>query len=357
MVRNTDFGRITELPRDLFIKGRAGFAFAFGVMTITGIGALQNHNWVLPDPSAMQSNADLAHMKASTDPHSPVGGQLAAYSFQSSAVENSGDKAIRKNGSTDPAPSTRQDNAHSGQGKSSLDSRYSIKDKLAAKSFQSSATENSAQNTLNSNSDPSRDSWQYCLATSRADHKVYVSSPFPKTASLNVVAIAFSQRLVELPHEPVQCPVSKYKGSIATMREDAIRFNRKIGNTIVTLNWQPFSLSDDEDPIDATIYTGDASGTAPDRSAAWQYCLAPSSADNKIYISAPFPKSASLHVNETAFAKKLRESKIQHGAVQCPNGVDESSVLSMRQRAISFNEDRGNTIVTLGWTFQSQSGS
>ena len=89
-----------------------------------------------------------------------------------------------------------------------------------------------------------------------------MSSPFPKTASLNVVAIAFSQRLVELPHEAVQCPVSKYKGSIATMREDAIKFNRKIGNTIVTLNWQPFSLSDDEDPIDATIYTGDASGTS-----------------------------------------------------------------------------------------------
>jgi hypothetical protein len=141
------------------------------------------------------------------------------------------------------------------------------------------------------------------------------------------------------------------------MREDAINFNRKIGNSIITLNWQPFSLSDDEDPIDAAIYTGDASGTRPGRSAAWQYCLAPSNADNKIYLSAPFPKSSSLHVNETAFAKKLRESKIQHGAVQCPNGVDEPSVLSMRQRAISFNQDRGNTIVTLGWAVQSQSGS
>ena len=233
MVRNTDFGRITELPRDLFIKGRAGFAFAFGVMTITGIGALQNHNWALPDPSAMQSNADLAHMEASIDPHSPVNGQLAAESFQSSAVENSGDKAIDKNGSTDPAPSTRQGNAHSAQGKSSLDSRYSIKDKSAANSFQSSADENTGHNALNLISDPSRNAnsgWQYCLATSRADHKVYVSSPFPKTANLNVIAIAFSQRLVELHHEAVQCPVSKYKGSIATMREDAIRLqpqNRK----------------------------------------------------------------------------------------------------------------------------------
>ena len=141
------------------------------------------------------------------------------------------------------------------------------------------------------------------------------------------------------------------------MRDDAIRFNQKIGNVIVTLNWEPYALSEDEDPIDATIYTGQSEMSQDHPTAAWQYCLAPSNADNKIYISAPFPKSASLHVNETAFAKKLLESKIQHGAVQCPNGVDEPSVLSMRQRAISFNQDRGNTIVTLGWTFQSQSGS
>ena len=142
---------------------------------------------------------------------------------------------------------------------------------------------------------------------------------------------------------------------MATMRDDAIGFNRKIGNTIVTLNWQPFSLSEDEDPIDAAIYTGD-SGTSPDPSAAWQYCFAPSYAENKIYISAPFPKNTSLHASEIAFAKKLLESEIQHDAVQCPNGNDEPVISSMRQRAISFNQDRGNTIVTLDWTLQSQSG-
>src|SRR5262249_46312665 len=157
---------------------------------------------------------------------------------------------------------------------------------------------------------------------------------------LNIIAIAFSQRLAALQHEAVQCPISKYKGSIATMREDAVNFNRRVGNAIVTLNWQPFTVSADEDPIEAAVYTG-ASGMSLDRQGVWQYCLAPSNADNKIYISAPFPKSTSLHVNETAFAKKLVESKIQHGPVQCPNGVDEPSVLSMRQRAISFNQDRG----------------
>jgi hypothetical protein len=83
--------------------------------------------------------------------------------------------------------------------------------------------------------------------------------------------------------------------------------------------------------------------------------LAPSYAENKIYISAPFP-NASLHASETAFAKKLFESKIQHDAIQCPNGNDESAILSMRQRAMSFNQDRGNTIIILAWTLPSQSG-
>jgi len=341
MVPRTVFGRIGRL-REPYMKGRAGFVVAFAIITIsTTIGAIQNHDGTIPRPSGVRSSADFARTKVITHP-------LAAGAFQSLAVTNFGNF-----GATEPAFSTRQSNAHSAQN-SLLNSESLIKDKLAAASFQSAANENTGHSALNSVNDLSRNAgWQFCLAASRADHKVYISPPFPKTASLNVIAIAFSQRLIEFQHEVVQCPISKYKGSISTMREDAISFNRKIGNTIVTLNWQPFSVSDDEDPIDATIYTGNATGMRLDRPAAWQYCLAPSNADNKIYISAPFPKSTSLYVNEIAFAKKLRESKIQHGAVQCPIGVDEPSVLSMRQRAISFNQDRGNTIVTLGWTLQS----
>jgi hypothetical protein len=345
MVPSTVFGRIGRL-RDPYLIGRAGFVVAFAIITITTISAVQNHNGTIPSSSGVQISADFAKTKTITH-------QQAAGSFQSLAVTSFGNF-----GSREPAYSTRQNNAHSAQN-SLLNSESLINDKLAATSLQSASNENTGLSTLNSVNDLSRNAdngWQYCLAASRADHKVYISPPFPKTAQLNIIAIAFSQRLLEHQHEAVQCPVSKYKGSIATMREDAIGYNRKIGNTIVTLNWQPFSVSDDEDPIDATIYTG-ASGINLDRPGAWQYCLAPSYADNKVYISAPFPKSVSLHANEKAFARKLHESKIQHGAVQCPNGSDEPSLLSMRQRAISFNEDRGNTIVTLGWTHQSQSGS
>jgi hypothetical protein len=311
------------------MKGRACLVVAFAIITITTAGAVQNHDGTTPGASGVQSNADFT--KTTVTKH-----QLAAGPFQSSAVADFGNFG-----------STKPDYAQN----SLLNSEYLIKDKLAVSSFQTLEGESTGY-AFNSNSDRSRDpdgGWQYCLAASHADHKVYVSPPFPKMAKLNIISVAFSQRLLEHQHEAVQCPVSKYKGSIATMREDAIGYNRKIGNTMVALNWQPFSVSDDDDPIDATIYTG-ASGVNLDRPGVWQYCLAPSYADNKVYMSAPFPKSVSLHANEKAFARKLHESKIQHGAVQCPNGSDEPSILSMRQRTISFNQDRGNTIITFGWT-------
>ena len=89
--------------------------------------------------------------------------------------------------------------------------------------------------------------------------------------------------------------------------------------------------------------------SAASRASAWQYCLAPSYAENKVYISSPFPKSASLNSTETAFAKMLFQTKIQHDAIQCPNGKDEPSVSSLREHAISFNHELGNTIITLNW--------
>jgi hypothetical protein len=313
------------------------------IPTITAISIIENYNRALTERPVIQSNP---HTQASLNLYVPATGQSSAKSFQSSEVERP--VTVHNNEPTDPA-SPRQSNAHSAQAPSP-NSEYPVKDKLAAKPFQSS-NESSGHNASR-NPDGG---WQYCLATSPADHKVYVSVPFPKTAKLNIIIIAFSQRLVDLQHEAVQCPVSKYKGSIATMREDAISFNRKIGNAIVTLNWQPFSFSEDEDPIDAAIYTGEA-GTILDHGAAWQYCVATSYAENKVYISAPFPKSASLHANETAFSKKLLETKIRADAVQCPGGSDKSSILTMRQRAISFNQDRGNMIVTLDWTLQNHAG-
>ena len=231
-----------------------------------------------------------------------------------------------------------------------------IKRQLEANTFE--PDKSAGYKAIKSINDLTRDAnsgWQYCLAASGGDRKLYISSPFSRTVDLNIIQILFSQRLLGLQHEPVQCPIARYKETLATMRDDAISFNRNIGKAIVTLNWEPNAQSEDEDPIDATIYTGQSEMTQ-DHPTAWQYCLAPSYAENKVYVSAPFLKSESLYATETAFAKALHESELPHDVIQCPNGTDEPTILSMRQHAISFNQDRGNTIVTLDWTLQNRSG-
>ena len=181
--------------------------------------------------------------------------------------------------------------------------------------------------------------WQYCLAPSYAERKVYVSPPFSKGANTN---IAFDQMLHQVQHEAVQCPIADDEMSISTMREYAISFNRSAGNTVVL--WEPPKISE---PASEDMHT-DKIGPRPD-DFAWQYCLAPSYAEKKVYISSPFPKSTSLSAIEGNFGETLSQSKEQHDVVQCPIGKDEQSILSMRERAISFNHDRGYTIITRNW--------
>lgn len=77
--------------------------------------------------------------------------------------------------------------------------------------------------------------WQYCLAPSQADHKVYMSSAFPVRGAPYEANNAFEQALdrAGLPHDVVQCPRADDEGSIATMEQYAIVFNRAIGNAII----------------------------------------------------------------------------------------------------------------------------
>jgi hypothetical protein len=191
----------------------------------------------------------------------------------------------------------------------------------------------------NSSSDRSSVGWQYCIAPSYAEHKVYVSPPFSKNTDTQ---IAFRQMLVQAQHDDVQCPIGDNAVSVVIMREHAIDFNRKAGNTIVL--WEPPQFGQ---PGDENIHTGNNGLALHDSK--WQYCLATSYAGKKVYISPPFPKSASLSANEAAFTKMLSQSNIKHEPVQCPIAKDKSSISSMREHAISFNHDLGKTIVTLNW--------
>lgn len=77
----------------------------------------------------------------------------------------------------------------------------------------------------------------------------------------------------------------------------------------------------------------------------WQYCLAPSEAEHKIYMSGWFQVRGALHSADSAFERVLDQAGLRHDVVQCPRADDERSIAMMEQYAISFNQKMGNTIV------------
>ena len=79
----------------------------------------------------------------------------------------------------------------------------------------------------------------------------------------------------------------------------------------------------------------------------WQYCLAPSHLEHKIYMSATFPAHGTLGEADSAFEQLLERASLPHDDVQCPRADDEHSILLMQQYTISFNQRIGNTIVHL----------
>jgi hypothetical protein len=79
----------------------------------------------------------------------------------------------------------------------------------------------------------------------------------------------------------------------------------------------------------------------------WQYCLAPSHAEHKVYMSATFPVHGALGDADSAFERMLEQARLRHDDVQCPRSDDERSILLMLQYATSFNQENGNTIVHL----------
>jgi hypothetical protein len=79
----------------------------------------------------------------------------------------------------------------------------------------------------------------------------------------------------------------------------------------------------------------------------WQYCLAPSHAEHKVYMSAPFPAGGALATADHLFDRRLEQAGIRHDDVQCPRANGERAALVMRQHAIAFNQKLGNTIIPL----------
>jgi len=83
--------------------------------------------------------------------------------------------------------------------------------------------------------------WQYCLAPSRAEHKIYLTAPIRMIGILGRADAAFHEMLNKagIPHDDVQCPKAPNKRTLLFRQRYAIRLNGEIGNAIITLNWEP----------------------------------------------------------------------------------------------------------------------
>jgi hypothetical protein len=77
----------------------------------------------------------------------------------------------------------------------------------------------------------------------------------------------------------------------------------------------------------------------------WRYCLAPSEADHKIYMTPPFAESQAMGDAEQNFRRTLSWSGLTYDVVQCPLSDSESSALAAQKQAINYNRKLGNQIV------------
>jgi hypothetical protein len=81
----------------------------------------------------------------------------------------------------------------------------------------------------------------------------------------------------------------------------------------------------------------------------WRYCLAPSHADHKIYISMPFPATMSMDAAESQFGRALIHSGLRYDEVQCPQSGSESDAFAMQRHAIGMNHELGIQVIDTPW--------
>ena len=82
--------------------------------------------------------------------------------------------------------------------------------------------------------------------------------------------------------------------------------------------------------------------------AEWGYCVAPSDAQNRIYISPPFPVSVA-GADEPGFGDALTGKRLQHDAVECARAENEAAAIIMRQHAIAVNREWGREVIDMPW--------
>jgi hypothetical protein len=81
----------------------------------------------------------------------------------------------------------------------------------------------------------------------------------------------------------------------------------------------------------------------------WLYCIAPSHAEHKLYMSPVFEDKGPASAAELAFAAVLNQSFLHYNDVQCPRSEDQFSAMQMQLHTIRFNQRLGVQIINLRW--------
>ena len=82
----------------------------------------------------------------------------------------------------------------------------------------------------------------------------------------------------------------------------------------------------------------------------WLYCIAPSHAEHKLYMSPVFQSKGPTSAAEIAFGAVLDQSFLHYNDVQCPRSEDQFSAMQMQLHTISFTHILGVELVYWRWT-------
>jgi hypothetical protein len=85
--------------------------------------------------------------------------------------------------------------------------------------------------------------WRYCLAPFNAEHKIYMSLPFPATIAMDAAESQFGRALTRsgVRYDDVQCPLSDSESGALAMQRHAVSVNHELGIQVINLHWKPGS--------------------------------------------------------------------------------------------------------------------
>lgn len=82
--------------------------------------------------------------------------------------------------------------------------------------------------------------WGYCVAPADAQHRIYISKPFPVSVpGADEPGFDITLTAHHLAHDMVECARAANEAAAVIMRQHAIDVNREWGRQVVDVPWQP----------------------------------------------------------------------------------------------------------------------